>query len=246
VKAARRNRPAWRRSAVLLTGLSIWLAPFAIASADEEEPLFYFFQVEEFEYRANDNQDTFNWDAQGWIGGDFNKLWLKTEGEQPIEGRLEEAEIQALYSRKISDFFDAQVGIRYDFAPDPERTFAVVGIEGLAPYFFEIDAAAFVSNKGEISGRFKAEYDILLTQKLVLQPKFEMNVAVQEVEERGIGSGVNDVELGLRLRYEIVREFAPYVGVDWTRDLGQTADFSRAEGEDVNTLSFVAGVRFWF
>jgi copper resistance protein B len=246
VKAARRNRPAWRRSAVLLTGLSIWLAPFAIGSADEEEPLFYFFQVEEFEYRANDNQDTFNWDAQGWIGGDFNKLWLKTEGEQPIEGRLEEAEIQALYSRKISDFFDAQVGIRYDFAPDPERTFAVVGIEGLAPYFFEIDAAAFVSNKGEISGRFKAEYDILLTQKLVLQPKFEMNVAVQEVEERGIGSGVNDVELGLRLRYEIVREFAPYVGVDWTRDLGQTADFSRAEGEDVNTLSFVAGVRFWF
>jgi len=246
VKAARRNRRAWSRSTVLLAGVAMCLGLNAPASAEETEPLFYFFQADELEYRANDDQDTFNWDAQGWVGGDFNKLWLKSEGEQPIDGRLEEAEIQALYSRNISDFFDAQVGVRYDFAPDPERTFAVIGIEGLAPYFFEIDAAAFVSNKGEVSARFKAEYEILITQKLVLQPKFEMNVAVQEVEERGIGSGVNDVELGLRLRYEFERKFAPYIGVDWTRDLGQTANFTRADGESVDTLSFVAGVRLWF
>ena len=236
------------RTLVSVAILSLLSLPMSgrVALGDEAEPLLYFFQAEQFEYRFNDGEDSFNWEAQGWIGGDFEKLWLKTEGEQPIEGRLEEAEVQALYSRQISNFIDAQVGIRYDFAPEPERTFGVIGIQGLAPYFFEIDAAAFVSNKGEVSGRFEAEYDILLSQQVVLQPTFEVNVAVQSVEERGIGSGVNDVELGLRLRYELAREFAPYIGVNWERDLGETADLTRADGEDVDTFAVVAGVRFWF
>ncbi len=236
-----------RRFAILVVAGVAATAPLAhVAQAGEPDPLHYFIQAEQFEYRFNDGEDSFNWEAQGWVGRDVEKLWLKTEGEQPIDGRLEDAEVQALYSRQISTFFDAQIGVRYDFAPEPERTFGVLGVQGLAPYFFEIDAAAFVSNKGDVSGRFEAEYDILLTQQVVLQPTFEMNAAVQDDEERGIGSGINDVELGLRLRYEIIREFAPYIGVNWERDLGRTADLTRAEGEDVDTFAVVAGVRFWF
>ena len=220
------------------------LVPAAMAA--EPAPLLYFFQAEELEYRVTDGDDSVNWEAQGWVGGDVNRAWFKTEGEALVDSGVEAAEIQALYSRQISDFFDAQVGVRYDFEPDPERAFAVFGVQSLSPYFFEIDAAGFVSEDGDLSARFEAEYELLITQQLVLQPSLEVNFAAQEVEELGIGSGVNDVELGLRLRYEIEREFAPYIGVNWERNLGETADFARDEGEDVDNLSFVTGIRFWF
>lgn len=242
-----RSACARSRGAAAVAGWAAGVATLVpTAMAAEPTPLLYFFQAEEFEYRVTDGDDSFNWDAQGWVGGDVNRAWFKTEGEVPVDGGVEGAEIQALYSRQISDFFDAQVGVRYDFEPDPERAFAVFGVQGLAPYFFEIDAAGFVSEDGDLSARFEAEYELLIAQQLVLQPSLEVNFAAQEVEELGIGSGVNDVELGLRLRYEIEREFAPYIGVNWERDLGETADFARDEGEDVDNLSFVAGVRFWF
>lgn len=205
-----------------------------------------FLQAERLEYHLNDSQDTFLWDAQGWIGGDDEKAWFKTEGQQILKGPMEEAEVQALYSRRISDFFDLQAGVRYDVRPEPDRGYAVLGLQGLAPYFFEIDTAAFLSNEGELSARFKGEYDLLFTQQLILQPLFEMNVSAQDVEERGIGPGINTIELGARLRYEVIREFAPYIGVDWERTLGKTADYAREEGEDVDSVSFVAGVRLWF
>jgi copper resistance protein B len=136
--------------------------------------------------------------------------------------------------------------VRHDFKPDPSRTYGVLGIQGLAPYWFEVDAAGFVSNEGDVSARLEAEYDFLFTQKLILQPRTELNFAVQDVKELGIGSGLSTAELGLRLRYEIVREFAPYVGVSWTRLVGKTEDFARDEGEDVSSVSFVAGVPLWF
>ena len=154
--------------------------------------------------------------------------------------------MQLLYSRNVADFWDFQVGVRHDFEPQPNRTFGAIGFHGLAPYFFEVDTAMFVSEKGEVSFRLEGEYELLLTQRLILQPKFETNLAVQEVRERGIGSGFNDVELGLRLRYEITRKFAPYIGVSWEKALGQTADFVRDEGEDTSVLGFVGGIRFWF
>jgi copper resistance protein B len=219
-------------------------APAVAAEGDDQ--IFTFFQIEQLEYRFFDGKNAQAWDAQGWIGEDYNKLWLKTEGEKPEGGDIESAEIQVLYSRLISDFFDAQVGLRQDFAPDPERTYAVLGIQGLAPQFFEVDAAAFVSHEGEVSGRVEAEFDLLLTQRLVLQPTVELNFALQDVKERGIGSGLSDVELGLRLRYEIIREFAPYIGIHWERKVGETADFAREEGEDTGVFSVVAGVRVWF
>lgn len=203
--------------------------------------------VDRLEYQTNEGDGLWLWDAQGWYGGDLHKLWIKTEGEYLAEGgELEEAELQALYSRAISPFFDLQLGYRIDLEPDPERHFAVLGVQGLAPQWFEIDAAAFVSDEGDVSARLEAEYDLLLTQRLILQPRAELNFAVQDVSSYGVGSGVSTVEAGLRLRYEIRRQFAPYVGISWRRKLGDTADFARETGEDVGVLSLVAGVRLWF
>ncbi len=154
--------------------------------------------------------------------------------------------MQVLYSRFIAPFWDLQAGVRYDFRPNPSRSFAVLGVEGLAPYWFEFEAAGFISDDGDVSARVEAEYEILFTQRLIAQPLLEVNLAAQDVEELGIGSGFTDIELGLRLRYEIRREFAPYIGLAWTRRLGNTADFARDEGEDVGDLAVVAGVRLWF
>ncbi len=216
------------------------------AGAAEPGQVFTFFQAEQLEYRTGNGRDGLNWDAQGWVGNDDHKLWLKTEGEKPTEGKLEKGEFQLLYSRPISDFFDVQAGIRQDIKPNPDRTFAVFGVQGTALYMIEIDAAAFVSHEGEVSARLKGEYDLLLTQKLILQPTAEINAAVQSVKQRDIGSGVNNVGVGLRLRYEIVREFAPYVGFQWERKLGQTADYARADRETADNRSLVTGIRFWF
>jgi copper resistance protein B len=233
------------RLAIVIMAVTASVATQATA-AEMDDNIFTFFQAEQLEYRFKDGNDTLNWDAQGWVGEDYNKLWIKTEGEKEFGGALEEAEIQLLYSRIIHPFWDVQIGGRYDVRPQPQRGYGVLGIQGLAPYYFEVDAAGFVSNKGDVSARLMGEYDLLLTQKLILQPSAELNLAVQEVEELGIGSGLTDVELGLRLRYEFVREFAPYIGVVWERKVGKTADFARQEGEEVDSLSFVTGVRFWF
>lgn len=202
--------------------------------------------ADRLEAQIHDGQDGYLWDAQGWYGGDIHKLWVKSEGRGRFGEKLDDGEAQALWSRAVTPWFDFQTGARYDFRPDPERGYLVAGLQGLAPYFFDIDAAAFLSNEGELSARAQAEYDLLLTQRLVLQPRAEVNLAAQKVRERGIGNGINDIELGLRLRYEIRRELAPYIGVEWDRKLGETADLARDEGESTNDLFFVAGVRFWF
>ncbi len=207
----------------------------------------YFVLADRFEYQSNEGSPTLLFDGQGWWGTDRNRLWIKSEIEYDFDvNRFEEAELQALWSRPIARYFDVQAGVRRDFEPDPSRTYGVLGIQGLAPYWFEIDAALFVSGHGDLSARIEAEYDLLITQRLVLQPRTELNFAAQSVDELNIGSGLSTAELGLRLRYEIKRQFAPYVGVTWTRSVGETADFVRADGEDPGALSFVAGLRFWF
>ena len=232
-----------RWPATLLAGI-LASALFTTTHAAEDE-IYTFFRAEELGYRIGDG-DSFNWDAESWVGGDYNKFWFKTEGERVNGNGLENAEVQLLYSRLIADFWDLQAGLRYDFNPEPERSFAVIGVKGLTPYWFEIDASAFVNDQGDVSARFKAEYDLLLTQKLILSPLLEMNLAASSDEKRGVGSGLNDLELNLTLRYEVVREFAPYIGVSWERKYGQAADFVRAEGEDIERTTFMAGIRFWF
>lgn len=208
---------------------------------------YTYVEFERLEFQTGEGDPFLLWDAQGWYGGDKNKLWLKTEGEFELNnGDFEDAEVQALWSRAIGGFFDAQAGIRHDFAPGDDRTFGVVGLQGLTPYLFEIDAAAFISGEGDVSARLEAEYELLITQNLILQPRTELNFAVQSVPEYAIGSGLSTAELGARLRYQFSPSFAPYIGVSWERDVGETADFTRAVGEDPTEVSFIAGLRSWF
>ena len=212
-----------------------------------DDQLFTLVKIDQSEHRQQDGNDLIVWEVQGRIGNDENKLTLKTEGEYVRNAdEFENAEIQVLYQRMISDFFDAQIGIRQDIKPDPSRTYGVIGINGLAPQWFETDASLFVSNKGDASLRMEAEYDILFTQRLVLEPSAEINIAFSDDELTGVGAGLSDVELGLRLRYEITREFAPYVGINWERKIGKTSDVSSEEGEDPNVFSVVGGVRMFF
>ncbi|WEK02034.1 MAG: copper resistance protein B [Candidatus Sphingomonas phytovorans] len=198
------------------------------------------------EYQANKGRNGFRWDAEGWFGGDIDRLVVKSEGSGSFGEGVGHAEVQALYSRAVGPYFNLQAGIRHDIRPDPSRTYATIGVEGLAPYWSEVEGALFLSNKGDLLGRVEGYYDQRITQRLILQPRAEINLAAQDVPENGIGAGVSDIELGLRLRYELAREFAPYVGISWDRSLGRTADFARAAGERPSSTSFVAGVRAWF
>ncbi|KRB52446.1 copper resistance protein B [Phenylobacterium sp. Root700] len=198
------------------------------------------------EVRPQSGDDAYAWEGEAWYGGDQHRLVLKSSGEGVFGGDLHSAELQALYSRPIGPYFDWQVGVRHDFEPGPSRTYATLGFEGVAPYWFELEGAAFLSDKGDLSARLEGSYDFRLTQKLVLEPRAELSLAAQKVRELGIGSGVTDAEVGLRLRYEFKREFGPYVGVMHERKFGETADLARAAGEDRDSTTFVVGVRAWF
>lgn len=198
------------------------------------------------EYQFRNGRDGFRWDGEAWFGGDIDRLVVKTEGEGAFRRGVGTAEAQALYSRAIGPYFNLQAGIRQDLGPSPKRAYATVGFEGLAPGFFKIDGAAFLSGKGDLLGRLGGYYDQRITQRLILQPRVELNLAAQDVPENRLGSGLTNAELGLRLRYEIRREFAPYLGVSWDRKVGDTARFARIDREDASAKSIVAGVRVWF
>ena len=202
--------------------------------------------IDRAEYRAHKGGDSYHWEGEGWIGGDINRLAIKSEGEGAVDGALHSAEVQALYSRAIDPWWNLIAGVRHDIRPQPQRSYATIGIDGLAPYWFEVEAQAFLSDRGDAHFRIEGSYDQRITQRLILQPAAELNVAVQDVPELGIGAGLSDVELGLRLRYELAREFAPYVGINWERRVGDSARFARAAGEEASTTSLVMGLRFWF
>lgn len=202
--------------------------------------------VDQLEYRARDGRDGYKWDAQGWYGGDYNKIWLKSEGEGTFGAAPEQAEVQALYARALDPWFSLQAGVRQDFGEGPDRTHLVLGIEGLAPYWFEAGASLFLSNKGELTARAETEYDLRITNRLILQPAVEFNLSAQDVPALRLGSGLSSAEVGLRVRYQFAPEFAPYLGVEYERKFGGTARFARAAGEDAGGWNLVAGVRFWF
>lgn len=217
----------------------------------EDSMWFKSILVEQLEYRMKDDDDTVRWDGEAWYGADYDRLWLKTEGEWRTTGeRGGEAEVQALYGRLIAPFWDLQIGVRYDQLSsadvDRSRGFAVIGIEGLAPYWVEIDGAFFVSQDGDVSARLTAGYELLLTQRLVLQPRVDIDAAGQSVEDFGVGEGINSVGVGLRLRYEVIREVAPYVGVQYLGRLGETADLARSAGEGSEEIAGVIGIHVMF
>lgn len=211
-----------------------------------------FFMLDRLEYGISSGDNSFTWDAQGWLGSDYNKIWVKSEGEHEFSTGTDsgENETQLLYSRLIAPFWYLQVGGAYEQlygeGNDPSRFSGVVGVQGLAPYWFEVEPAMLISEDGDISFSFEAEYDLLFTQRLILQPRFESQIAIQEVEKFGVGEGLNNIELGIRLRYEIRREFAPYIGISWNKLIGDTADIARSEGEDDDKKSLLVGIRMWF
>lgn len=221
-------------------------ANFGVVPVHDNQ-IFAMVQADRFEYQARDGSDLLLWDMQAWIGDDYNKLYLESEGEYLLDPEeFEEIGLELFYGRNVATFWDLRAGLRHDFKPDPDRTFAAFGVQGMAPYEFEIDATAYLSEDGDISATLEAEYHILFSQRLILQPRLELSAAVQEVEEYGVGQGFNSIELGLRLRYEISRKFAPYIGIAWSKKLGETADFAEAEGEDTDVFSTVAGIGWWF
>lgn len=197
------------------------------------------------EYTSASEGDGYRWDVEAWYGGDEHRFVFKTEGEGSQRDEVETAEMQALYSRAVGRFTDVQAGVRYDLEPDG-RAFATVAVESLLPYWFELETALFVSERGDVFGRFEGSYDLRLTQRLILQPRVELELAAQRVLEDRIGSGFSSAELGLRLRYDVRREFAPYIGVSLERVFGRTANFARLAGEEVQDTTFVAGLRAWF
>ncbi len=210
-----------------------------------DDPLLTMVKIDQLELREADGANPWVLEADAWIGHDLNKAWFKVDAEY-VDGEMEEAELQALYSRAIAPYWDVQVGWRHDFKPTPERDWLAVAFKGLAPYFFEVDASAFVGESGQLAARLQAEYEFMFTQRLVLSPEAEVNLYSKDDPEHGTGSGLSDLQAGLRLRYEIRREFAPYVGVNWVKLFGDTADFARDEGASTSDVQWVAGVRAWF
>ena len=216
-----------------------------VQAAMGDDPVLAKVMIDQLEKRSTDGPDPWVLEADAWIGKDLHKAWFKVDAEQ-VDGKLEELEIQALYSRAIDPYWDFQVGWRHNDKPKPDRDWLALGFKGLAPYWFEVDAAAFIGESGQVNLRLGAEYEWMLTQQWVLSPEAEANFYTKDDDAREIGSGLSDTQLGLRLRYEVKREFAPYIGVNWTRMYGGTADHARSAGEDTNDVQLVAGIRAWF
>ena len=185
------------------------------------------------------------WNVQGWIGRDYDRLWVKSEGEHQ-DGRTEDARVELLWSKPVAAFWDLQAGLRHDFGEGPARNWLGVGVQGVAPYWFDVEATAYVGGSGRAALRLKTDYEIVLSQRTYLVPEIEANLYSKSDPERGIGSGLSDLSFGVRLRHEIRREFAPYIGVNWKHRFGGTADLARAAGGRSTDQQLVVGVRAWF
>jgi copper resistance protein B len=204
----------------------------------------YFVLFDQLEWQAGGGDDGLSWDNKGWVGQDRNRLWFRTEGER-ANGRVDDAEAHVLYGRAIARWWDLVAGARQDLRPGPAQTWAAVGVQGLAPYWFEVEATAYVGASGRTHLRVETEYELLLTNRLILQPLIEVQIYGKDDLERGIGAGLSSTDAGLRLRYEIRREFAPYVGVTWNRQYFGTADLARGEGKKSSGARLAIGLRLW-
>jgi copper resistance protein B len=210
----------------------------------DDERIFYHAMLDQLEGRFG-STNSFRWEGEAWAGTDAHRLWLKSEGTL-TGGEVENGQQQLLYSRPISTYFDAQIGARYDLDSLPGRGWGAIGIEGLAPLFFRVAATGYVSGDGHLAAKLEGSYDLLITQQLILQPQIEINFYTRDDPVRRIGSGLSDIDAGIRLRYEITRKLAPYVGVTYDGKFGSTASFAAGAGEPTNEIRFTVGMRAWF
>jgi copper resistance protein B len=213
--------------------------------AVHDRALSYYFLFDQLEWQAGKGGRGANIDSRGWIGRDRDRLWFRAEGDGE-GGRVGKAQTHVLYGRQFARYWDLVGGIRQDFRPGPAQSWAAFGVQGLAPYWFDIEATGYIGASGRTHARFEVEYELLFTNRLVLQPLFEAELVGKSDPERGVGAGVSTTDLGFRLRYEIRREFAPYLGITWSNKWGKTADFAAAAGEDTGGARFVTGLRLWF
>jgi copper resistance protein B len=207
--------------------------------------------IDLLEYQRVNDVNGLRWNLVGWHGGDERRLWIKSEASlYPDAHGGGEFDVQALFGKLVTSFFDLQVGGRFEQHREvdntPVRAFAVIGLQGLSRYRFDLEPMLFLSNKGKLSGRFAASYDTRLTQRMIVQTRVETELAAQRDEEFGIDRGVNDIDVGIRVRHEIRREFAPYVGVTYRHRFAATADRVRREGGIPSAVEVSAGVRTWF
>jgi copper resistance protein B len=212
--------------------------------AVHDQAVHSFFLLDQLEWQARDGGRV-NLDSKGWIGRDRNRVWLRAEADASGDG-VDEGHAHVLYGRQFSRWWDVVAGIRQDVSPGPAQTWAAVGVQGLAPYWFEIEATAYIGAAGRTHARFEVEYEVLLTNRLIFQPLIEAEIVGKSDSERGVGAGVSTTEAGLRLRYEFRREVAPYAGVVWMKKWGKTADFAAVEGHATGGGRLVAGMRLWF
>lgn len=219
--------------------------PDVIAHAMHDDAIQRFVMINRLEAWDADPGTGMEWEGQAWIGTDLNRLWLRSEGER-VDGDTESADLEVLYGRSVARWWDVVAGVRHDFKPGASQDFAAFGVIGLAPQMFEIEATAYVGERGQTAARFEAEREVLLTNRLILQPLVEVNLFGKDDRQRGIGSGLSTAEVGLRLRYEFTRKFAPYIGVVRERAFGGTADFRRLDDEDIDDTRLVIGLRTWF
>ena len=202
--------------------------------------------LDQLEGRIDGRAADFRWSGEGWIGTDYDKFWVKTEGFRRSDGSVDDGQHTFLYARAISTFFDLQAGLRSDIDSRPNRNWAGLGFEGLAPLFFRIEGMGFVRDSGHFAARFEGSYDLLLTNRLILQPQIEVNLYSKADPARLIGAGLSEIDTGLRLRYEFERKFAPYIGVAYEGKFGQTASFARRAGESTSGVRLLVGLRAWF
>jgi len=251
MNGALEGRRGRRRLLVGLMALALSAVSAGAGSAQIiDQATYTYMGLDELEYAPGLSERPMSFSGEFWHGGDYNRLWVKADGEGSTSADVGELELQALYGRFVAPFWDAQIGLRldteYEEGETDLRAHLALGLQGLAPYWFEVEPVLFVSQDGDVSARLDASYELLFTQRWILEPELEVGAAVQNVPEWGTGRGLSDLGLGVRLRYEIVREFAPYVGVSWDRRIGETADLARSAGEDPSETSFVAGVRAWW
>jgi len=234
--------PAILGAADALFGSSAMAGARQVLAKEHGGGFLWKLMVDQAEYRTGTDGSGYGWDAEAWFGGDLNRLVIKSEGEGTARDGLEEAELQALYSRAVAPYTDLQIGLRQD-VDSYTTSYATLGVETILPYWFKAEAALFISHRGDALARLEGTYDLLLTQQVVLQPNLEMNFAMQDVPGARIGSGLSNLTAGFRLRYDITRQFSPYMGLNFERSFGGTAGFRRAAGEGVEDTMLVFGIR---